>query len=78
MANKSFETVREVKYFGKAVTNKNYIDEEIKRRLNSANVCILCWLFAAHTGNSTRIVADRRKTTAHKYDFEMLWSDLQK
>jgi hypothetical protein len=41
MANKFFENVREVKYFGKAVTNKNYIDEKIKRRLNSANVCIL-------------------------------------
>jgi len=43
LANKSFENVREVKYFGKAVTDKNYIEEEIKRRLNSANVCTLCW-----------------------------------
>jgi len=38
MANKSFGNVRELKYFGKAVKNKNYIDEKIKRRLNSANV----------------------------------------
>jgi hypothetical protein len=41
VANTSFENVTEVKYLGKAVTNKNYVEEEIKRRLNSANAYIL-------------------------------------
>jgi hypothetical protein len=34
-----FERVEEFKYFGTTLTNQNYIQEEIKRRLNSGNAC---------------------------------------
>jgi hypothetical protein len=36
-ANRSFENVEQFKYLGKAVTNQNLIQEEIKRRLNLGN-----------------------------------------
>jgi hypothetical protein len=34
-----FEIVSGFKYLGKAVTNQNFIQEEIRRRLNSGNAC---------------------------------------
>jgi hypothetical protein len=34
-----FENVSHFKYFGKAVTNHNLFEEEIKKRLNSGNSC---------------------------------------
>ena len=37
--NSSFERVEEFKYFGTTLTNQNYIQEEIKSRLNSGNAC---------------------------------------
>jgi hypothetical protein len=37
--NRLFENVPQLKYFGTPVTNKNLIQEEIKRRLNSGNAC---------------------------------------
>jgi hypothetical protein len=38
--SKQFENVSsEIKHFGTTVTNQNFIQEEIKRRLNSGNVC---------------------------------------
>jgi len=35
----SFERVKEFKYLKKALTNKDYAQEEIKRKLNSGNAC---------------------------------------
>jgi hypothetical protein len=34
-ANRSFETMPQFKYLGATVTDQNFIQEEIKRRLNS-------------------------------------------
>jgi hypothetical protein len=39
IANKSHENVEKFKSLRAAVTNKNYIHEEIKSRLNSGNAC---------------------------------------
>jgi hypothetical protein len=37
IAHRSFKNVAQFKYLGTAVTNKNLIQEEIKRRLNLGN-----------------------------------------
>jgi hypothetical protein len=39
LANGSFENVSELKYLGMRVTNKNFIQEQIKRSLNPGNAC---------------------------------------
>jgi hypothetical protein len=39
IAKKLFEIVSQFRYLGTTVTNQNFIQEEIKRRLNSGNAC---------------------------------------
>jgi hypothetical protein len=39
IANKSLETVPQFQCLGTMATNRNWIKEEIKRRLNSGNAC---------------------------------------
>jgi hypothetical protein len=39
MANRSFEGVSKFKYLGTTLTDQNYVQEEIKSRLNSGNAC---------------------------------------
>jgi hypothetical protein len=39
IANRLFENVSQFKYLGTTVANRNLIQEEIKRRLNSGNAC---------------------------------------
>jgi hypothetical protein len=39
IAKRSFENMEQLKYLGTNVTNQNFIQEEIKRRLNSGNAC---------------------------------------
>jgi sorting nexin-29 len=39
IANRPSENLSQFKYLGMTVTNKNFIQEEIKRRMNSGNAC---------------------------------------
>ena len=39
MDNSTFERVEEFKYLGTTLRNRNFIAEEIKRRLRSGNAC---------------------------------------
>jgi hypothetical protein len=39
IGNRCFENVAQFRYLGTAITDRNLIEEEIKRRLNSGNAC---------------------------------------
>jgi hypothetical protein len=39
IANRCLENVAQFRYLGMTITNQNWIQEEIKRRLNSSNAC---------------------------------------
>jgi hypothetical protein len=39
IGNRSFENVSQFKYLGRTLTNQNFLQEEIKKRLNSSNAC---------------------------------------
>jgi hypothetical protein len=39
MDNKTFESVEQFKYLGTNLTNQNYIQEELKSRLECGNAC---------------------------------------
>jgi hypothetical protein len=39
IGDRSFKNVAQLKYFGTTVTDKNLIQEKIKRRSNSGNAC---------------------------------------
>jgi hypothetical protein len=39
VANRFFKIVAQFRYLGTTVINQNFIQEEIKRRLNSGNAC---------------------------------------
>jgi hypothetical protein len=39
VANRTFEHVSQFKYLGTTVISQHFIQEEIKRRLNSGNAC---------------------------------------
>jgi hypothetical protein len=39
IANRLFENVAQFKYLGVTETNRNLIEDEIQRRLNSGNDC---------------------------------------
>jgi hypothetical protein len=39
IANRSFENVSQFKYLGRTLASQNFVQEEIKWRLNSGNAC---------------------------------------
>jgi hypothetical protein len=63
IANRSFESVAQIRYFGATVANQNLIQEEIKRRLNSdnacyhsvQNLCLLVWCLKTYKLEYTKL-----------------------
>jgi hypothetical protein len=58
ITNRSFENVSHLKYLETTVTDKNLVEEEIKKGLNSGNACY----HSAQTLLSSRILSKTVKT----------------
>jgi hypothetical protein len=62
VANSSFENVSQFRYLWTTVTDQNLIQEEIKRRLNSGNVCY----HSVQNLLSSRLLSKNLKIRKHK------------
>ena len=60
--NSSFERVEEFKYLGTALTNKNYIQEEIKNILKSGNA----WYHSVQNLLSASLLSKNRKIKIYR------------
>jgi hypothetical protein len=72
-ANRLFENVSQFKYLGTTVTNKNFIQEEIMRRLNSGNayqkvsMLVFSLIDYTHSGpeDGSSIISETLPTSTH-------------
>jgi hypothetical protein len=62
IANRYLENVTQFKYLGTTVTNQNWIQEEITRRLNSSNACYQ----SVQNIMFSRLLSKTRKIRIHK------------
>jgi hypothetical protein len=60
--NGSFENVTQFKYLGTTATNKNLIQEEIEKRLNSGNACF----HSVQNLSSSRLLSKNVKVRIYK------------
>jgi hypothetical protein len=71
IANRCFENVAEFKYLGTTITNRNLIQEEIKRRLNSGNACY----HSVQNVLSARLLSKNIEIRIHiiNFSFDFVW-----